>query len=167
MACILLWSSAVRVHDSQAYRDGCDKGAHQSNLGAERNTAWCVVYTYRRLLISTCKQKCLCTQLLYNQNMKCRGGRAGGAIDTGSINVPLTPTWSCWKNNQLMTICLHHLWNVAQKQPPTAPLAPSNPRQHIRTEWSHHSLLSGLAKFTLCVCVYLQQMISQPARPNL
>ena len=39
MACILLWGSAVRVHDSQAYKeDGCDKGEHQSYLAAERNT---------------------------------------------------------------------------------------------------------------------------------
>ena len=37
MACILLWSSAVRVHDSQAYRN-LDKGAHQSYLGVERNS---------------------------------------------------------------------------------------------------------------------------------
>ena len=37
MACILLWSSAVRVHDSQAYRSRYDKGAHQSYRGAERN----------------------------------------------------------------------------------------------------------------------------------
>ena len=39
MACILLWSSAVRVHDSQAYRKlDVTKGAHQSYLGTERNT---------------------------------------------------------------------------------------------------------------------------------
>ena len=39
MACILLRSSAVRVHDSQAYRkERCDKGVHQSCLGTERST---------------------------------------------------------------------------------------------------------------------------------
>ena len=39
MACILLWSSAVRVHDSQAYRKmNVTRGQHQSYLGAERNT---------------------------------------------------------------------------------------------------------------------------------
>ena len=38
MAFILLWSSAVRVHDSQAYRKMDDKGAQQLHLGTERNT---------------------------------------------------------------------------------------------------------------------------------
>ena len=42
MACILFWSSAVRVHDSQAYRKmdvTTDKGAHQLYLGAKRNAS--------------------------------------------------------------------------------------------------------------------------------
>ena len=38
MAYILLWSSAVRVHDPQTYRKMDDKGAYQLYLGTERNT---------------------------------------------------------------------------------------------------------------------------------
>ena len=34
LACILLWNSAVRVHDSQ--EDGCDKGAHQTRQDTSR-----------------------------------------------------------------------------------------------------------------------------------
>ena len=38
MACILLWSSAVGVHGSQAYsKMDMTKGAHQSYLETERN----------------------------------------------------------------------------------------------------------------------------------
>ena len=37
MACILLCSSAVRIHDSQTYRKKCDRGAHQSHIGTKRN----------------------------------------------------------------------------------------------------------------------------------
>ena len=39
MACILLWSSAVRVHGLQAYRKmDVTERAHQLYLGTERNT---------------------------------------------------------------------------------------------------------------------------------
>ena len=38
MACILLWSSAVRPWFTCIQEDGCDKRAHQSYLGTRRNT---------------------------------------------------------------------------------------------------------------------------------
>ena len=51
MACNLLWSSAVRVYDTQSIQgDRCDKGAYKLYLGTGRNTS----------VIPNCFQPCQC-----------------------------------------------------------------------------------------------------------
>ena len=66
MACTLLWTSAVRVHDSQAYRKmDVTKGAHQTYLGTERNIP--VIPNWFQPCQCCCSLCCMCSINLSSQ----------------------------------------------------------------------------------------------------